>query len=247
MIFLWIRVGDIIDQLILVTWKSALIFVILVGLARVIGRKLLAQMSYFDFTVAITIGTISGAYVVQMVKGMWVLISPVLLAALAILFDYVHLKNLRFRKITEGEPVIIMHNGQILEDNMRKIRYHLDNLEAQLRGKGVFDFSEVEFAVLEPNGQLSVLRKSQNLPLTPCDMNIATEYKGISTELIKDGHILDQNLIQRNLTKDWLKGELKKQNIEKIADVFYAAVNSKNGLYVSLKKSKVKNVQKVED
>lgn len=172
------------DQLILVIWKSALVFVILVGLARIIGRKLLAQMSYFDFTVGITIGTISGSYVVQMVKGMWVLISPVLLAILAISFDYLHLKNLSFRKITEGEPVIVIHNGQILEDNMRKLRYHLDNLEAQLRDKGVFDFGEVEFAVLEPNGQLSVLKKSQNLPLTPYDMSIATEYKGISTELI---------------------------------------------------------------
>lgn len=237
----------IIDQVILVVWKSVLVFVILVGLARIIGRKLLAQMSYFDFTVAITIGSISGSYVVQMIKGMWVLIAPVLLAALAILFDYVHLKNLRFRKITEGEPVIIMHNGQILEDNMRKLRYHLDNLEAQLRDKGVFDFSEVEFAVLEPNGQLSVLKKSQNLPLTPYDMNITTEYKGISTELIKDGQLLEQNLVQRNLTIDWLKGELKKQNINNVNDVFYAAVNSKNGLYISLKKSKLKNVQKVED
>jgi uncharacterized membrane protein YcaP (DUF421 family) len=130
---------------------------------------------------------------------------------------------------------------------MRKLRYHLDNLEAQLRDKGVFDFSEVEFAVLEPNGQLSVLKKSQNLPLTPYDMNITTEYKGISTELIKDGQLLEQNLVQRNLTIDWLKGELKKQNINNVNDVFYAAVNSKNGLYISLKKSKLKNVQKVED
>jgi uncharacterized membrane protein YcaP (DUF421 family) len=197
------------DQLIMVIWKSALVFVILVGLARVIGRKLLAQMSYFDFTVAITIGSISGSYVVQMIQGMWVLIAPALLASLAILFDYIHLKSLWFRKITEGEPVIVMHNGKILEDNMRKLRYHLDNLEAQLRNVGVFDFNEVEFAVLEPNGQLSVLKKSQNLPLTPVDMNITTEYKGISTELIKDGHLLEKNLVQRNLTLSWLESELK--------------------------------------
>lgn len=237
----------IIDLLILVTWKSALVFVILVGLARIIGRKLLAQMSYFDFTVAITIGSISGSYVVQMIKGMWVLIAPVLLASLAILFDYLHLKSLHFRKITEGEPVIVMHNGIILNDNMRKLRYHLDNLETQLRNEGIFDFSEVEFAILEPNGQLSVLKKSQNLPLTPYDMNITTEYKGISTELIKDGQLLKQNLVQRNLTIDWLKGELRKQNIDNVNDVFYAAVNSKNNLYISLKKSILKNVQKVED
>lgn len=235
------------DQLILVLWKSALVFVILVGLARVIGRKLFAQMSYFDFTGAITIGSISGSYVVQMIEGMWVLIAPILLAALAISFDYLHIKNLWFRKITEGEPVIVIHNGIILEDNIRKLRYHLDNLEAQLRNAGVFDFSEVESAVLEPNGQLSVLKKSENLPLTPNDMKIPTEYKGISTELIKDGQVLEQNLVQRNLTMDWLKGELKKKNVDSIKSVFYASVNASNNLYVSVKKSKLKNVQNVED
>lgn len=237
----------IMDQLILVLWKSALVFVILVGLARMIGRKLLAQMSYFDFTVAITIGSISGSYVVQMIKGMWVLIAPLLLAVLAILFDYLHLKSLHFRKITEGEPVIIMHNGIILDDNMRKLRYHLDNLETQLRNAGIFDFSEVEFAILEPNGQLSVLKKSENLPVTPKDMKISVDYKGISTELIKDGNLLPQNLVQRNLTMDWLKSELKKQNVDSIKSVFYASVNASNNLYVSLKKSKLQNVQKVED
>ena len=113
------------DQLILVTWKSALIFVLLVALARLIGRKLLAQMTYFDFTVAITIGTIAGAYVVQAIKGIWVLLAPVILVLLAILIDFIHLKKLKFRKITGGEPVIVIQNGQILKDNMRKLRYHL--------------------------------------------------------------------------------------------------------------------------
>jgi len=235
------------DQLILVTWKSALVFVMLVGLARVIGRKLLAQMSYFDFTVAITIGSISGSYVVQMVEGMWVLVSPLLLTVLALSFDYLHLKSLKLRKITEGEPVVVIQNGNILEHNMKKLRYHLDNLEAQLRDKGVFDLSEVEFAVFEPHGQLSVLKKSQNLPLTPRDMNIQTVYKGMSTEIIKDGQLLDQNLVQSNLTLDWLNNELKMRNIKSISDVFYAAVNSSKILYVSLKDSKLKNIQKVED
>ncbi len=235
------------DQLFLATWKSALIFTMLVVLSRCIGRKLLAQISYFDFTVAITIGTISGAYVVQMIEGMWVLISPVLLALLAILFDYIHIKSLRARKFTEGEPVVVMQNGQIMEKNMKKLRYHIDNLEAQLRDKGVFDFEEVEFAVLEPHGQLSVLKKSQYLPLTPKDMNIPTGYKGMSTEIIKDGLVLEQNLYQNKLTRDWLSKELKKRSISNIKDITYAAVNTDGVLYVSLKQSKLTKVQEVED
>ncbi len=103
------------DQLILVTWKSFLIFFILIILSRGIGRKLLAQMSYFDFTIAITIGSISGSYVVQMVEGMWVLIAPVLLALLAITSDYLHLKSLWLRKIAEGEPVVVIQMVKFLK------------------------------------------------------------------------------------------------------------------------------------
>ncbi len=235
------------EQLILVTWKSALIFVILVVLSRSIGRKLLAQMSYFDFTVAITIGSISGSYVVQMIQGMWVLIAPVLLALLAISFDFLHLKSLRLRKLTEGEPVVVIQNGQILEKGMKKLRYHLDNLESQLRDKGIFDFNEVEFAVLEPHGQLSVLKKSQYLPLTPDDMNLSTEYKGLSTEIIKHGQVLQKNLNQNNLTRDWLIQELKERNISNISDVVYAALNTSGVLYVSIRQSNLGYIQKVED
>lgn len=235
------------EQLILVSWKSALIFIILVVLSRSIGRKLLAQMSYFDFTVAITIGSISGSYVVQMVEGMWVLIAPLLLALLAIIFDFIHLKNLRIRKIAEGEPVVVIQNGQILEKSMKRLRYHIDNLESQLRDKGVFDFNEVEFAVLEPHGQLSVLKKSQYLPLTPSDLNMNTKYKGMSTEIIKDGLLLEENLTQNNLTQDWLIQELRKRSINNMSDIAYAALNTSGVLYVSLKQSKLKYIQKVED
>ena len=235
------------DQLILVTWKSLLIFSMLSILTRIIGRKLLAQMSYFDFVVGITIGSISGSYVVQMVKGMWILIAPVLLTLCAIAFDYIHLKKLRLRKLTEGEPVIVIQNGNIMEDNMRKLRYHLDDLEMQLRDKGVFDFNEVEFAVLESHGQLSVLKKTQFQPVTPKDMNMKTGYKGLSMEIIKDGDILDKNLQQNNLSIDWLKQELKNRNIQKVSDVVYAAINTDKVLYISLRQKTLKNTQKVED
>ena len=234
------------DQLILVIWKSALIFAILVVLARCIGRKLLAQMSYFDFTIGITIGTIAGSYVVQMIEGMWVLISPVLLAALAIGFDFLHLKSIRLRKFTEGEPVIVIQNGNILNNNMRKLKYHIGNLEAQLRDKGIFDFHEIEYAILEPHGQLSVLKKPQHLPVTPDVMNITVPYKGMSTEIIKDGKVLEQNLHQLRLPHEWLVNELGRQNINE-GDVFYAAVNSSKELYISLKESHITKPQKVED
>lgn len=235
------------DQLWLVTWKSLLIFIMLTTLARIIGKKLLSQLTFFDFTIAITIGTISGAYVVMMVKGMWVLLSPIILTLCTVLFGFIHLKSLTLRKLLEGEPVILIQNGKILEKNLLRLRYHLDDLEMQLREKGIFDIGEVEFAVLEPHGQFSVLKKSQYLPVTPKDLNLSTSYKGMATEIIKDGDVLEQNLRQNHLTLDWLYQELKKQAVDKISDVIYASLNSDGTLYIDKKADNLDYVQEVED
>jgi len=235
------------DQLWLVAWKSVLIFIVLVILTRLIGKKLLSQMTYFDFVVGITIGTISATYITIAVKGMWVLISPVLMTFLTVLLGYITTKSLTTRKILEGEPVVVMQNGKILEKNMLKLRYHIDDLEMQLRDKGVFDFGQVEFAILEPHGQLSVLKKSQFNPVTPKDLNLSTGYQGLASEIIKDGQILKQNLKQNNLTLDWLYQKLREQNINDVSSVFYASLNTDGSLYVDLRDDSLKYVQKVED
>lgn len=235
------------DQLILVTWKSILIFFLLLILTRFIGKKLLSQITYFDFVIGITIGTIGGAYVVAMVKGAWVLISPIVLAICTFLIGFITLKNLRLRKLIEGEPVVVIQNGKILEKNMARLRYHLDDLEMQLREQGVFDINEVEFAVIEPHGKLSVLKKTQNLPVTPKDLNLSTNYKGMSTEIIKDGDIIEQNLHQNNLSFSWLYQELRKRNINKISDVICAFLGSDGNLYIDLKNDQLSYVQKIED
>jgi len=228
-------------------WKSLVVFALLMGLSRAAGRKLLGQMSYFDFVLSITIGTLGATYISQMVKGHWVLVAPVVLGLAAIVCDLSYMKSLGVRKVIQGEPVIVMQNGKVLEKNMKKLRYNLNQLEMQLRVAGVFDFNEVEFAILEPFGQLSVLKRSQNLPLTPQDLHLVTKYKGLSTEIIKDGKILEQNLVQNNLNRAWLLEELKKQDINDVSEVLYAALNTQGELYVSLRDGDLKYVQEVED
>lgn len=235
------------QQFILVAWKSLLIFAMLIFLTRVIGRKLLSQMSFFDYVIGITIGTIAGSYVVQAVEGMWVLLSPLILTLCTIAFGYMNMKSIHIRKITEGEPVVVVQNGKILDKNLSRLRYHIDDLEMQLRDKGVFNFGDVEFAVLEPHGQLSVLKKTQNQPLTPKDLKLQTQYQGLATEIIKDGVVFDKNLKQNNLSFDWLYQELKKRNIDSVSNIVYAAVNTDGSLFIDLKDDKLKYVQKVED
>ncbi len=128
-----------------------------------------------------------------------VLLSPVILTVLVVGTGYLTIKSTPARKLIEGEPLVMVQNGKIYEENMRKIRYNLDDLLMQLREKGVFDLSEVETAVLEPHGQLSVLKKSQQLPVTPKDLNIPTKYKGLSSEIIRDGYRFSWPLYQQTV------------------------------------------------
>ncbi|PRX30499.1 uncharacterized membrane protein YcaP (DUF421 family) [Orenia metallireducens] len=227
--------------------RTLVVFILLVILARIIGRKLLSQLSVFEFVTTITIGSATGTYVVERSKGNVMLLSPIILTICAVGLGYLTLKSLRFRKLVVGEPVVIIQNGEILEKNMLKARYSLDDLERQLRGKGAFKLNEVEFAVLESDGTLSVQKKSSYIPVTPKDLNLSTTYKGLATEIIKDGEVLEQNLRQNNLDFNWLYNQLRKNGVSDISDVMLAHLNTDGTLYLDLKKQKPAYTQQVED
>ncbi len=226
---------------------SIIVYFLLVILTRIIGKKLLSQMTFFDFVIGITIGTVGGAFITTEIKGFYVLLSPVVLALAVFLTGLLTFKNVPARKLIEGEPVVIMQNGKIFEKNMKKLRYNVDDLIMQLRAQNIFDLGEVEFAILEGNGQLSVLKKSQYIPLTPKDMGLSTKYKGVSSEIIRNGRIVEQNLKQNNLTHEWLYNELAKRNITNIRDVFLATLSTDGNLYVDINKDNPSYIQEVED
>lgn len=222
-------------------------YVILIILSRVIGKKLLGQLTFFDFVTGITLGTIGGAFVTTEVRGYYVLVSAVIFALLVVVTGFITLKNVTARKLIEGEPIILMQDGKILEKNMIKIRYNQDDLMMQLREKDIFDISEVDYAILEPHGKLSVLKKSQYKNPTMKDMNISSNSKGISTEIIRDGRIQEYNLKALNLNYEWLYNQLMSKGIGKVEEVFLATLSGNNNLYVDLKDDKINDVQRAED
>ncbi|MGE5405124.1 MAG: YetF domain-containing protein [Candidatus Saccharibacteria bacterium] len=230
-----------------VLWESLLVFILLVVLARMMGKKLLSQLTFFDFVVGITIGTIAGGFISTSIKGLQVLLSPIILTIATIGAGILTVKSLPARKLLEGEPVVVIQNGKIMEKNMGRSRYHLDDLHRQLREQGIFDIGQVEFAVLEPHGVLSILKKTQYQPVTPKDLKLPTNYEGMASEIIKDGQVLEQNLVQNNLSFEWLYQELHRRNIANINDVFFAGLNTDGTLYIDLKKDELGYIQRIED
>ena len=223
-------------------------FITVIIISRAIGNSQVGQLTISDFVNAILIGSVAANMVTSLNESGWPLFFGLVLIGLFTLgAETLALKYRPARKIIEGEPVVLVHNGKILEDNMKKLIYHVDDLMMQLRDKNVFNIADVEFAISEPNGKLSVLLKSQKRPVTPHDLQLSTTYEGVPSEMISDGIVIMQNLKQNNLTEEWLYKELEKQGIKSVKEVFYASLDAKGQLYIDKKQDDLGNVTDITD
>ncbi|GAB6098785.1 DUF421 domain-containing protein [Halanaerocella petrolearia] len=219
--------------------KTFLAYSFLLLLSRIIGRKMIAQMTFFDFAIGVTAGTITAniALGAKSTSSSAAIVLTVI-ALLTLLTDYLHLKSHLFRKYINSEPVVLIRNGKIIEENMKKTRYTINDLMMQLRKKNIFDIGDVEFAIVEIDGKVSVEPKSQKQPVTPQDLNLSTSYKGLTKDLIIDGEIMKENLHDAELNEKWLITELSNKGINDIKKVFYAGLDTTGNLYVSLKQQR---------
>ena len=216
--------------------RSIITFIGLLFLTHMMGRKQLSQITFFDYIVGITIGSIAASIAVDRSIGIIDgIIATVVWCAMPIIIGYIAVKNIAFRRFVDGEPKVVIQNGTIINKNMLEEKYNMGDLLMQLRDRGIFDITEVEFAILEPNGELSVLKKSQYNPVTPKDLSIPTNYKGLMIELVIDGRIISQHLKIINKDAQWLIDQLKNRNIHNIKDVIFAGLQTDGQLYISLK------------
>ena len=228
--------------------KSFVIYIALYVIIRVTGNKEISQITFFDFIVAITIGSIAGATSIdETVTIPMGIASMTVWAGITILLGFISMKSVRARKLLEGEPTLLIQNGKIMRDNMKKIRFNLEDLLIQLRNKGIFNISEVEFAMLEPDGKVSAILKSQFRPVTPNDLNVSTKYEGLPAELIVDGDIIEENLKETGLNKGWLYTQLRNYGIESESKVTYASLETDGTLYVSVKEDHPEHLQRIPD
>jgi uncharacterized membrane protein YcaP (DUF421 family) len=221
-----------------VVLQTVLSFSAILVYTRILGKQQIGQLTSFEYITGITFGSIAAALAtdIEPDKTLEHFVGLTVFAALAFLLGHISMINRPARKVIGGEPTVVVQNGQILDQNMKKMRYNLDELLMQLREKDIFRVDDVEFALLEPNGNLSVLPKSQRRPVTPNDLGIPTEYEGLNIELVMDGEIIRQNLRQLRLTEEWLRQELQKRGVTDMNQVVYAAIASNGKLYTDLKK-----------
>lgn len=211
--------------------RSVIGFFSLLIFTRIIGKEQISQLTFFDYVLGITIGSIAASLTTDLSSRAWPhWIGLLSWAALGYLMELITLKWRYAAKYLEGEPTIVIMNSKIMEKSLKKMKYRVSDIMALLRNKGVFDLNQVDFAIIEPNGQISVLKKPEHMPLTPKDMQIKVMPNGISTELIYDGIIIEENLTQLNKDKAWLLKELNKQGIKDVSEVFLATLNPAGSL-----------------
>ncbi|MBU4533498.1 MAG: DUF421 domain-containing protein [Eubacteriales bacterium] len=224
------------DWLFEVVYRGVGAFVAVVFITRLIGKTQMGMLTVTDFVNGIVIGSLAAAMVVDLRGNIWYyIVGLAIFGGLTIFMEWLTMKNRAVRKLLEDVPTIVIFNGKILEDNMRKNRYHVDDLMMQLRAKNVFDIHDVEFAVAEPNGELSVLLKSQKRPVTCEDLQVPTQYEGMSHTIVSDGEILDRHLDDVGLSRAWLFSELAKRGIKDVKQVMYASLDTQGNLYVDVR------------
>lgn len=212
-------------------------FFAILFLARFIGKKQISQLTFFHYVTGITFGSIAAEISAQVETPFWDgLVALIWWTVLTILISYLSLKSEKLRVLFDDKPTILIQNGTILPKNLKKARLSLDELSMLLREQSVFSVADVDYAVFETNGELSIMKKPAMEAATKQDVKASTTpTQYIPTQVINDGKVILPNLLNLNLTEDWLMKKLKKKNVMKVEDVFYAQVLENGSLYVSLK------------
>jgi uncharacterized membrane protein YcaP (DUF421 family) len=199
------------------------------------GKRELGQLQPFEFVIAIMMADLAtipmGDIGVPLFEG----IIPILILLVAHLtISLLILKSTTIRNIICGEPVIIISKGKVLEKNMRKLRYNFNDLIEQLHNDGIISIYDVEYAILETSGKLTVIPKAENTPVTPKDLLLDVDEVNQTYNIVLDGKIMNKELEKSNYTSEKLLDELKQRNIYSVKEVFFACC-TEDYLYVQKK------------
>ncbi|MBM0066787.1 YetF domain-containing protein [Alkalicoccobacillus gibsonii] len=222
-------------ELLLILIRSIISFILLMVMARIMGKKQISQLTFFDYCVGITIGSIAATMSVdQNVKIANGLMALLIWGLFPFILAYLSIKSMWFTKIVDGSPTILIQSGEVLDKNMKKTFLSIEELMLLLREKGTFKVSDVEMAILETNGQLSILLKSDQQPMTPHVSNVSVPPEQGPTILIMDGKLLKKGIKERGYSEEWLLKEIQNKGAMDFNQVFLAQIDSNGKVYVDL-------------
>ncbi|MBE7125003.1 DUF421 domain-containing protein [Bacillus mycoides] len=223
----------------LVILRSVFILIILFAITKWLGKRQISQLSFFEYIAGMTIGDIAAQVSTGLDSKFFHGVFAILIFAVVPFFTGIlSLKNKTARDFFEGKSTVLIKDGKILEDNLKKEKYTSDELLELLRGKNAFSVADVEFAVLEPSGELNVLLKKDRQPLTAKDISLKVPNEKEPQTVIMDGNVLDEPLSASGHNRAWLHAELEKLGVV-IENVFLGQVDSYGQLTIDIYNDKL--------
>lgn len=212
--------------------RTIILFVVVVTSLRIMGKRQVSQLQPYELVIVIMLSALAAIPMedtaIPLASGLFPILT---LLVVQVVLSYTAMKSERARGVICGTPSILVRNGHIEEGELSRLRYNVNDLLEQLRSKNVPNIADVEFAVLETSGELSVCPKSQKRPVVPADMGLPTPYEGLPVTLVIDGRVLERNLAMVNLDVNWLKEELGKFGFSDPADIFFASLDTEGKLF----------------
>lgn len=219
--------------MITIFFRTILLYISVVIAVRIMGKSELSELQPFELVAIIMISELASIHMedvsMPFLNGVVAIFTLVLLQ---ITVSIINLKSERARAIICGKPSILIRNGEIVESELKKLRINMNDLIEQLRIKNFHNIDDVEFAILETNGDLSVIPKASEKPLTPSDLNINTKPVNLPISIIIDGKVNYRNLEKVSLDFNWLYKQLKKENINDINEILYASFTQDKNLSI---------------
>lgn len=191
-------------------------------IAKVMGHKQVSQLDFFDYISGITIGSIAAELATDLSTPWKSLTALIIYGCASIIFEKAALCFPKLRKYINGTPTILMNDGKIYRQNLKKAKLDLSEFLLLCREKGFFDLREIKTAIFEHNGKISVLPYSDKRPATPSDMSLKPEEAHIGTEIIMDGRIMSDNLTRIGRDENWLKNKLQEMGKSNVKEIFLA-------------------------
>ncbi len=213
--------------------RSIISLTVLFGVTKLLGKKQVSQLSLFDYVIGISIGNFAAEITINMdAKLMDGLTAMIVFGTIAYLVSIVTMKSIKLRRFFMGVPTPLIQDGKIIEENLKKVKFDINDLLEECRSKNYFDINYIKYAILESKGTLSILPKGEYKPITIKDMNLKPEKQGLVANIIIDKKIMKENL--KNMSKDekWLAQQLKEKGY-KLEDILLGTldINEKLTIY----------------
>lgn len=224
----------------LVVVKGFISVFYLLAVIKILGKKQISELNILDYVIGISLGNIAAEMTVNkditIING---IIAMSVYASVSLFISFITAKSIIARRFIAGYPVVLIENGKISKEQLKKVKIDLNDLLQDARENGYFDLSEIEYAIMEVSGKVSFLPKSKYRPVTCNDMKIKKDYSGLVANLVIDGKIMPEHLKVIGHDEKWLKERLKKEGYSNVEDVLLAICDSKEKITVYPMKTEV--------